>query len=190
MLFMHQFQMGVMDDLSLEESQGIARLSETQQPSMVVTSYKDTLMDDSQNSPNKFESDWKDVGEDDLDFEERSIVDGEEEDPLCPTIKISAAEKRRLRKPWRNCLIIKLLGKHLGYRFLFNKLTNLWQPKGELKLIDVGNDYYLVKLSAHEDYNKVLDEGPWLVADHYVTLQKWMHDFDNEDDFPTCMAVW
>ncbi|KAJ7960508.1 Ribonuclease H protein [Quillaja saponaria] len=84
---------GVIDDLPLEESQGISRVPDTQQPPMVVTSYKDTLMDDGQNFPNESHSDWEDVGEDDSDLEERSIVDEEEEDHFCPTIKISAVEE-------------------------------------------------------------------------------------------------
>ena len=30
----------------------------------------------------------------------------EDDDPLCPTIRLTAVEKRTLREPWRNALII------------------------------------------------------------------------------------
>lgn len=33
-------------------------------------------------------------------------VEGEGEDPNCPTIKLSRAEKMRLRSPWMNALIV------------------------------------------------------------------------------------
>lgn len=37
-------------------------------------------------------------------------------DKQWPVIKITAEEKRRLRRPWKKTLIIKLLGKSLAYK--------------------------------------------------------------------------
>lgn len=37
----------------------------------------------------------------------------EEEDDLCPTIVLTREEKARLRKPWKQALIIKLLGRSI-----------------------------------------------------------------------------
>ncbi|XP_020225227.1 uncharacterized protein LOC109807113 [Cajanus cajan] len=35
------------------------------------------------------------------------------------------------------------------------------------------NDYYLVQFSAEEDYRHALYEGPWMIADHYILVQRW-----------------
>ena len=41
-----------------------------------------------------------------------------EDDPAYPTVKLIAKEKRELCKPWKRSLIVKLLGKQMGMRFL------------------------------------------------------------------------
>ncbi|KAJ8421453.1 hypothetical protein Cgig2_005311 [Carnegiea gigantea] len=50
---------------------------------------------------------WDDVSEDDEPPEEDDEPP-EEDDPTCPMILLTAAEKRLLREPWPNALIIKI----------------------------------------------------------------------------------
>ena len=38
-----------------------------------------------------------------------------EDDPTCPTILLTAQEKRMLREHWRDALIVKLFDKGVGY---------------------------------------------------------------------------
>ena len=38
----------------------------------------------------------------------------EDDDPLCPTIRLTAVEKRTLREPWRNALIIRMFDEGIG----------------------------------------------------------------------------
>lgn len=55
---------------------------------------------------------------------EEELESDEEED--CPTIRVSAEDKtkkRRMRLPWRKLLIIKCLGKRLGYNFMVRRLS-------------------------------------------------------------------
>ena len=47
------------------------------------------------------------------------VIDG---NFICPILHLSKEEEARIRKPWRRCLIIKLLGRSLGFRFLEKKL--------------------------------------------------------------------
>ena len=49
--------------------------------------------------------------------------DCDEED--CPVIKLSIKEKKRIRKPWQQTLIIKLMGRSVGYMFLIQRLKNM-----------------------------------------------------------------
>ena len=67
----------------------------------------------------------------------------EDEDPLCPTILLSAAEKRMLRPPWKNALIIRMFDKGIGYLQLKRRLKSKWALKGDFSLIDIGCDYYV-----------------------------------------------
>lgn len=48
-----------------------------------------------------------------------------------------------------------------------------WARIGKISINDMPQDYYLVHFSSVEDYKKVLFEGSWLVADHYLLIQRW-----------------
>ncbi|KAL4384417.1 hypothetical protein GQ457_15G013710 [Hibiscus cannabinus] len=43
-------------------------------------------------------------------------------------------------------MIIRLLGKTIGYRALWNRIMALWCPVGAISLVDLDNDYYLVRI--------------------------------------------
>ncbi|KAL4283552.1 hypothetical protein GQ457_16G017220 [Hibiscus cannabinus] len=40
-------------------------------------------------------------------------------------------------------VIVRLLGKSIGYRVLLIRIEMLWKPMGEMRLTDLDNDYYL-----------------------------------------------
>ncbi|KAE8671378.1 hypothetical protein F3Y22_tig00111957pilonHSYRG00019 [Hibiscus syriacus] len=45
-----------------------------------------------------------------------------------------------------NSIIVRLFGKSIGYKALMNRIKALWNPLGNLNLIDLDNEYYLVCL--------------------------------------------
>lgn len=47
-------------------------------------------------------------------------------------------------------------------------------------LTDLGNEFFLVKFES-EDYGHVLFDGPWMVADQYITVRQWQPNFDPEE---------
>lgn len=84
----------------------------------------------------------------------------EDDDPNCPTILISAKEKRQLWYPWRNALIIKMFDKGIGFMQLKRGLKKKWLLKGDFPLIDIGFEYYVTRFMEQEDYEYVLTQGP------------------------------
>ncbi|KAI5337780.1 hypothetical protein L3X38_017051 [Prunus dulcis] len=52
-----------------------------------------------------------------------------------------------------------------------------WRLKGDWKLIDLVNDYFVVKFDLEEDLNCVLTSGPWIIAGQYLVMQKWRPSF-------------
>ena len=74
------------------------------------------------------------------DDPEEWISDEEEQpDPDCPIIQLSKEEKTRIHMPWKQSLIVKLLGWNIDYRLLLRKIRDLWKPKVVLDLIAMDN---------------------------------------------------
>lgn len=115
---------------------------------------------------------------------------GDENDPECPTIKVSPTEKRLLRRKWSQLLIIKLLGHIVGYQFLVRRIKTLWHIKSMMDVIDVGHDVYVVRFESIEEYNRALFDGPWIIADHYLAVSRWYQDLEPERFNVTNLAVW
>ncbi|KAJ8762306.1 hypothetical protein K2173_007463 [Erythroxylum novogranatense] len=95
------------------------------------------------------EEDLEVVSEEDFDVEE-------DDDPACPTVHLTISDKQRIRRMWANTLIVKILGRHIGYRFLVASL----------------------KKQCMDDYRVVLEGGPWMVANHILIVMKWRPNFD------------
>lgn len=102
--------------------------------------------------------------------------DCDEED--CPVIRLSVEEKKRIRAPWRQTLIIKIMGRKVGYMYLHKRLKTPCKLQGDPSLVDLGNEFFLSKFSNNEDKEHVLFEGPWMDADHYLTIRTWHPNFD------------
>lgn len=44
-------------------------------------------------------------------------------------------------------------------------------------MMDMGNDFFMVKFDMEEDRWKVMTEGPWMIFDHYLIVQTWTREF-------------
>ncbi|XVF81440.1 hypothetical protein PTKIN_Ptkin15bG0155100 [Pterospermum kingtungense] len=53
----------------------------------------------------------------------------EDNEKECPNIVLSNAEKERLRRPWHQTLIVKLMGRSIRYNYLFRSINALRRPK-------------------------------------------------------------
>ncbi|XP_061342544.1 uncharacterized protein LOC133288747, partial [Gastrolobium bilobum] len=62
-------------------------------------------------------------------------------------------------RPWRQAVIVKLLGKKVGVRFLLNRLLRIWNISSTYEFIDLENDYFLFRFSNKNDYSYVLEDG-------------------------------
>lgn len=114
----------------------------------------------------------------------------DEDDFTCPTIRLSRADKRRIRLPWKNALNIKLFDKRLGYELLLRRLKSKRSLKGEIALTDVGYAYYVVRFTNNEDYEFVLTQGTWMIGDSYLTIRKWTPNFVADEAPIKHLTAW
>uniref|UniRef100_A0A2C9VM25 DUF4283 domain-containing protein n=1 Tax=Manihot esculenta TaxID=3983 RepID=A0A2C9VM25_MANES len=125
---------------------------ESEMPDLPKSSFKDTLLNQHMGA--------RDTCFDDDAMSEASCESDDEGDATCPRVKITPEEKNRLRQPWRNSLILKLLGRLIGYSY-FN-------------VIALDNGYFLVKFTSKQDYGHALLGGPWMIAMKKLSLLYWL----------------
>ncbi|WMV54545.1 hypothetical protein MTR67_047930 [Solanum verrucosum] len=88
-------------------------------------------------------------------------------------IFLSEEENERLYTPGKYSLIIKLLGKRISHQYLKTKIQQLWKPSELFPLIDLGEDFYIVKFLKEENMAHVLNHGLWFINNHFLTVQRW-----------------
>ena len=105
-------------------------------------------------------------------------------------IHVPTEMKRKLASLWQTSIIIKLMGRQLGYRALQTRLAGIWRPTGKWTLIDIGYGFFIVRFDNPQDYQHALMDGPWFVGDHYLHVQAWEADFHPHVAKIPTTAVW
>ncbi|KAH1080301.1 hypothetical protein J1N35_020062 [Gossypium stocksii] len=145
-------------------------------------SWKDKLLSGAISNPLDGDTDF------DLEFVEgnirRSNLNG------IPAIDFSEYINKILFKGIELMVVVKLLGRSIGYGTLFNRITSLWKPVQPFSLMDMANGYHLVRFQCRVDYDVALSQGPWIVFGHYLTVQPWSVDFDPSRSFPYSVLAW
>ncbi|KAK8506914.1 hypothetical protein V6N12_009226 [Hibiscus sabdariffa] len=70
-----------------------------------------------------------------------------------PVIKFSGRLHNIMDRNMRQAIVVRLLRRSISYRGLWNKIQAWWKPSGRVQLVDLDNDYFLVKFFYSEDYN-------------------------------------
>ncbi|KAK8993843.1 hypothetical protein V6N11_008058 [Hibiscus sabdariffa] len=68
------------------------------------------------------------------------------------TIKFSDRVHDQIDYGMKNVITVRLLGRNIGYGTLVNRLHALWRPLGEMQLIYLENNYFLVQFEDSRDY--------------------------------------
>ncbi|KAF7807491.1 Transposon TX1 uncharacterized [Senna tora] len=136
-----------------------------------ATSFRDTLAGARKNRMNI---------PDNLIKKELIRIEYEGGDRARPKVLIADSVMSELMKVWEHTILVKLLGKDVGYKFLESKLCTLWKPIGTFEMIDLGKGYFQVQFTNPSDMDTALDGGPWVIQDHYLTMRRWSPNFDPE----------
>ncbi|KAJ4829965.1 hypothetical protein Tsubulata_036068 [Turnera subulata] len=110
--------------------------------------------------------------------------------PEGPVVQISDRYRKYLHGNWENSLIIKLWGRNIGYRTLYNRLPTLWKLQGAVKVIDLDHNFYIVRFHNKLDRLRVLTDGPWMLFGHYLTVEPWRPQFDPAGHKVTSVVAW
>jgi hypothetical protein len=109
---------------------------------------------------------------------------------LLPMLHVKSSVMEELSIPWKDALVVKLLGKSLGFNIMKTKLETIWALTGGIDLMDVGNSFYMVKFDGEEDKAKVINGGPWMIYDHYLAVRQWSPTFNAATAIIDKTMVW
>ena len=57
-------------------------------------------------------------------------------------------------------------------------------------LCGLEKDFFLVRFSQKEDYEKVLKDGPWFIGEHYLSIRKWKPNLKLATVSVSSIVVW
>ena len=92
--------------------------------------------------------------------------------------------------PWQTSIILRLMGRQLGYRTLQTKLVGIWRPTGKPLLIDIGYGFFIMHFDILTNYQHALMDGPWFVGNQYLHVQAWAANFHPHVAKISNTAVW
>ncbi|MBA0877108.1 hypothetical protein Goshw_027734, partial [Gossypium schwendimanii] len=87
-----------------------------------------------------------------------------------PSITFSDQIHQIIIQGMNNTVILKLLGRNIGFLILQNKIYYMWRPSAPSYIMDIENGYFLVKFQNKLDCEKALSEGPWTIFGQYLTV--------------------
>ena len=102
----------------------------------------------------------------------------------------SKETKARIKAPWSKALIVKVFDRTVGFNYLTFKINALWKPTTRIDCVNLGKDYFLIKFYSFDNYDKVLNGGPWFVGEHFLAIKPWEPYFRASGDNLTFVAVW
>lgn len=109
---------------------------------------------------------------------------------LLPKVVLDNSIFQELCTPWKEALVIKLLGKTIGYNTMKDRLKRVWRIQGGYDIMDIDNGYFMVKFDLAEDRERALSGGPWMIFDHYLAVTHWSPDFVSPNATIDKTLVW
>ncbi|XP_019159702.1 PREDICTED: uncharacterized protein LOC109156316 [Ipomoea nil] len=107
-----------------------------------------------------------------------------------PVVRLPKALREELIKPWKNALIVKHLGKPVGFSLFQQRMTRIWNLQGRAEFIDIGKGWYVLRFQLQTDCMHVLVDGPWKLFNNYVVARRWKPNFNPSREKVEKMAVW
>jgi hypothetical protein len=80
-------------------------------------------------------------------------------------------------------LTVKLLEKNI-------RLKKVWHLARGFELMDMGHGFFMVKFNQEMDRIKVMNDGPYMIFDHYLTFRTWSPSFVSTTAKINWTLVW
>ncbi|XP_006606936.1 uncharacterized protein [Glycine max] len=113
----------------------------------------------------------------DLIEQKLAKIEFEDGNPLKPTVIIDDSMFEGLYALWQEALVIKLIGKSIGFHVMKERLTRIWKLNAGFEILDIDHGYYMVTFDQEAYRVKLIGEEPWMIFDNYLIVELWTPDF-------------
>lgn len=118
------------------------------------------------------------------------LIEHVQDNRLFPMLHVDKQYIDELSVPWKDALVVKLLGRVLGFDSMKSNLGNAWNLAGKFDMKEIGNDFFMVKFNCEYGKTNVIDGVPWRICNRYLMVRQWTSDFNVENDaFKTMLWV-
>ncbi|XP_033141060.1 uncharacterized protein LOC103852274 [Brassica rapa] len=107
-----------------------------------------------------------------------------------PSITIGKEVLEAMNGMWKQCMIVRVLGRNVAIAALSKKLRELWSPKGAMYVMDLPRQFFMVRFEKEDKYLAALTGGPWRIFGSYLMVRAWSPEFDPLRDDIVTTPVW
>ncbi|KAL0695362.1 hypothetical protein Bca4012_062542 [Brassica carinata] len=107
-----------------------------------------------------------------------------------PSVTIENEVLEAMNGMWKKCMIVRVLGRNVPIVALTRKLRELWNPKGNMYVMDLPRQFFIVRFEKEDEYLVALTGGPWRAFGSYLMVRAWSPDFDPPRDDIVTTPVW
>ncbi|KAI9075393.1 hypothetical protein K1719_042643 [Acacia pycnantha] len=118
-----------------------------------------------------------------LSEEQKTLLDS------LPKLSMSDERLMDLCRPWKDALILTVLGKSVNLVMMKDRIDWILRSKS-FELIDLPNNYFLFKTGNSDLRLRLLFDGPWVIQGHYLAVQRWSPSFNPYSNEIQKVAVW
>lgn len=107
-----------------------------------------------------------------------------------PVVTIGKEVLDAMNGLWKNCMIVKVLGRSITIAALSRRLREMWKPSGAMYVMDLPRGFFMIRFEAEDEYMAALTGGPWRVFKSYLMVQAWSPEFDPLRNKINTTPVW
>jgi len=91
---------------------------------------------------------------------------------------------------WKQCMVVKVLGRNISIANLNRRLREMWKPQGAMFVVDLPCQFFMIRFEREDEYLSALTGGPWRAFGSYLLVQAWSPEFDPLRDEITTTPIW
>ncbi|XP_070005255.1 uncharacterized protein [Nicotiana sylvestris] len=76
------------------------------------------------------------------------------------------------------------------HHYFKKEIQDLWKPTEDFQMIDLGEDYYIIKFKNKDNMEKAIQQGPWFINGNFLSITEWKPNFVASKERLTTTAVW